>query len=71
MFDLDFVGPRLLDDLPMYEEYFGKIHYCEEDENCILHNGEKIPYFMTLSAAYDDAHCCRVKIQGVYYYFGD
>ena len=32
MFDLDFVGPRLLDDLPMYEEYFGKIHYCEEDE---------------------------------------
>ena len=42
----------------------------EENEENVIVNGESIPYEMTLSLQYDDAHCMRVFIDGQYYYFG-
>ena len=72
--DKNFIGPLMIDDLPRYEECFGKIEFPltddEEDESVIIHEGKKIPYEMTLSNAYPDNYCCRVMIDGIYYYFG-
>ena len=42
----------------------------DEDYFSVIVNGKRYPAEMTLSLEYDDAHCMRVMIDGVYYYFG-
>lgn len=62
---------ELVEDLPEYEIEFG--HPIEPSENCddwIVHNGKEYQYEITLSDIYPDNKCCRVKIDGIYYYFG-
>lgn len=66
-----FIGPLLLEDLPMYRDVFGqKVTYSEDDEDCIVHNGKLYKYSITMSPYFTDDRCCRVNIDGIYYYFG-
>lgn len=48
-------------------EYFGE--YDIQDEKVIV-NGKAYEYEMNLSQAVPDHKCCRVLIDGNYYYFG-
>jgi hypothetical protein len=41
-----------------------------DDDGHIMVNGQVYTYEMTLSSEIDDEHCCRVMIDGEYYYFG-
>jgi len=41
-----------------------------DDDNIVIVNGKAYPYFMTLSPEVDDEHCCKVLINGDFYYFG-
>lgn len=41
-----------------------------DDDMHIMVNGQIYEYEMTLASDYDDEHCCRVMIDGQYYYFG-
>jgi hypothetical protein len=66
----EFIGPLEYDDLPMYEYTFGHPVRVAEDCDGIIHDGKKYQYEITLSDAYEDDKCCRVNIDGVYYYFG-
>ena len=58
-----------MDDLKSLYDYYPEFDI-NPDDSIITINGNEYPYEMTLSLDYDDAHCCRVMIDGVYYYFG-
>lgn len=45
------------------------LKYSDRD-GYILVDGKPYQYEMTLSQKYNDDECCRVKIDGEYYYFG-
>lgn len=42
----------------------------DPDNSIVTVNGVSYPYFMTLSPEVDDGHCCKVLIDGNFYYFG-
>ena len=50
-------------------DYF-KYEYADNADAVII-NGKEYPYEMTLSFDYPDNMCCRVLIDGEFYYFGD
>ena len=67
----EFIGPLSIDELPSYDIEFGRpVEYSENCDEWIVHDGKEYEYEMTLSPAYPDDKCCRVNIDGTYYYFG-
>lgn len=58
-----------LTNLKHLDDYF-KYEYGEK-ENAVIINGKEYSYEMTLSFDYPDDMCCRVLIDGEFYYFGD
>lgn len=40
------------------------------DNDTVIVNGIEHQYQITMSLDFDDEHCCRVQIDGDYYYFG-
>lgn len=54
---------RISFDTENFEEY-------DEDDFSIAIDGKYYRYEMNLSSEYNDDECCRVEINGEYYYFG-
>ena len=60
------------DDAPCWFRELGDYYdydYGDED-NTIIINGKTYQYEMTLSMKVPDEKCCRVFVEGNYYYFG-
>ena len=53
------------DELPMLESWESS-----DNDGMIIVDGVEYPYEITLSMEVSDEQCCRVKINGKYYYFG-
>lgn len=56
----------------MLLDYFDDYDFPDDDEDGdkIIVDGKEYTYQMTLSMEYADDECCRVLIDGEYYYFG-
>lgn len=50
------------------EDYFPNFEF--EDDDHLRINGKVYAYSITLNPDIPDDRCCRVQIEGQYYYFG-
>ena len=65
---LDIYYPYYLTDTDNDDNFIITIYSTKEDmENKT--NGKTYFYSLTLSPSVDDSECCKVKIDGEYYYF--